>query len=173
MISGFILLVFPVVAVLSAIIYLPYYIYVRKKYGKKTVVFHLSKYALIGCVLSLVYLTLLWYYPYITFHPENYFLNVIPFVWVKESYTMGMQKMLEQLVLNIAMFIPYGLLLPLAIKKMRSFYKTAIVVFLSTFMIEFLQYFMGRSADIDDIIMNFIGGITGYFLFWLFRKKVK
>ena len=48
-----------------------------------------------------------------------------------------------------------------------------IIVFLTTFGIEFLQYFMGRSADIDDVITNFLGGFIGYILFLAFNKLLK
>jgi glycopeptide antibiotics resistance protein len=34
--------------------------------------------------------------------------------------------------------------------------------FSSIFSIELFQYFIGRSADIDDLIRNFIGGFMGY-----------
>jgi glycopeptide antibiotics resistance protein len=44
---------------------------------------------------------------------------------------------------------------------------------LTTFGIEFLQYFMGRSADIDDVITNFLGGLIGYILFLAFNKLLK
>ena len=48
-----------------------------------------------------------------------------------------------------------------------------LIVFLTTFGIEFLQYFMGRSADIDDVITNFLGGLIGYILFLAFNKLLK
>ena len=78
---------------------------------------------------------------------------------------MGVAKMIRQLLLNIAMFVPYGLLLPMVFKKLRSISMQIIAVFLTTFSIEALQYLMGRSADIDDIIMNCLGGLVGYLCF--------
>ena len=60
------------------------------------------------------------------------------------------------------MFVPYGFLLPLLFCKTRTFWKTFIIVFFSSFMIEFVQYFIGRSCDIDDLIMNTLGGCIGY-----------
>ena len=41
------------------------------------------------------------------------------------------------------------------------------VVIATTTLIETMQYFIGRSADIDDVIMNTIGGLLGYLLFWI------
>jgi glycopeptide antibiotics resistance protein len=36
--------------------------------------------------------------------------------------------------------------------------------------IETFQYFIGRSADVDDLIMNTIGGFIGYGIFALLNK---
>ncbi|MCI9079450.1 MAG: VanZ family protein [Lachnospiraceae bacterium] len=36
--------------------------------------------------------------------------------------------------------------------------------------IEFVQYFTGRSSDIDDIMLNTLGGVSGYLVFALFFK---
>ncbi len=171
MLLGFIVMALPPIAAISALVYIPYLLYVNRRYGKQTLLHHFVKYALIGYGLSLLYLTLLWY-PEITFHPEYYFLNLHPFVWLSECYAMGPEKMAEQLLLNIGMFIPYGLLLPMAVAKTRKLWKVSVIVLLSTLMIETLQYFTGRSADIDDVIMNFTGGVLGYFVFMLLNRLV-
>lgn len=63
------------------------------------------------------------------------------------------------------MFIPYGFLLPLAIEKLRKGWRTLLVVLGTTLMIEVLQLFAERSTDIDDMIMNFLGGLIGYACF--------
>lgn len=59
---------------------------------------------------------------------------------------------------------------------MRVLYKTALIVFLFTFCIEFFQYFIGRSSDVDDIITNLLGGIIGFGMFiicnHLFKNKL-
>lgn len=73
------------------------------------------------------------------------------------------------------MFLPLGFIFPVAFKKARTFYKTTICMLLFSFLIEFVQYFIGRSADIDDLILNTLGAMLGYFLFYklskLFRNK--
>ena len=45
-----------------------------------------------------------------------------------------------------------------------------LIIFLTTFGIEFFQYFIGRSADVDDVITNFLGGLIGYIVFYMFNK---
>ncbi|MGN0514368.1 MAG: VanZ family protein [Lachnospiraceae bacterium] len=173
MISGFIIMALPFISIISAIAYLPFALYITKRLGRQTFLYHLVRFAFIGYLLSLIYLTLLWYYPDITFQPEYYFLNLKPFIWVREVYDMGIKKMYEQLILNVGMFIPYGLLLPMAIKNARNFRTVSLIVLFSTIGIEVIQYFMGRSADIDDVIMNFLGGIIGYLLFIIINKLFK
>ena len=38
---------------------------------------------------------------------------------------------------------------------------------------ETLQYFLGRSADIDDVIMNTLGGVIGYGAFRLANRAFR
>ena len=78
--------------------------------------------------------------------------------------------MAAQLLLNIAMFLPLGFLLPIAAHKLRTPLSTAAVVLLTTVGIESFQYFIGRSADVDDVIMNFLGGILGYGCYMLLNR---
>lgn len=66
------------------------------------------------------------------------------------------------------MFLPLGFIFPVAFKKARTFYKTTICMLLFSFLIEFIQYFIGRSADIDDLILNTLGAMLGYFIFYIF-----
>ena len=40
-------------------------------------------------------------------------------------------------------------------------------------LIEFLQLFLGRSVDVDDVILNTLGGLLGYLLFCFIPKKLK
>lgn len=170
MILYYLIFVMPVVALVSALLYAPCYLHCRRSRGPQGAAFHLAKFALIGCLLSLLYLTILCFWPDISFTPEYHFLNLQPFAWLTEGYAMGLSKTLFQVSANIAMFIPLGFLLPVAAGPMRSLPKTALTVLAVTVSIETIQYFIGRSADIDDVIMNFLGGILGYGLFILCRR---
>ena len=71
---------------------------------------------------------------------------------------------------NIALFIPLGLLYPLCRKKRVSFPHILIVTVGTTALIELLQFafLSSRSADVDDLILNFIGGMIGYLIYkWI------
>ena len=83
---------------------------------------------------------------------------------------MGPRKMAEQLLMNVGMFVPNGLLLPLVFPCLRRFPKTALVVLATTVSVETFQFFIGRSADIDDVIMSLAGGLLGYAIFALLNR---
>lgn len=167
MIIGFIITKLPIIAIISFVFYLPLHLWNTHKYVKVSFLYSFVRYVFIVYILSLIYLTILWYYPNITFHPEHHFMNLRPFRWMYEGYEMGTRRMITQLVLNIGMFIPFGILLPLILHEHKQ---TLVIIFVSTFSIEMLQYFIGRSADIDDVIMNLFGGILGYITFWIIKR---
>lgn len=174
MLLSFIVLYLPAIALLSLLLYLPVFFICRKKHGKEPFLRHLARYLLIGFAISIVYLTILWYgIEYIFERPEYYLLNLTPFVWLKETYVMGWDSMIEQILLNIAMFVPLGFLLPAVFAGARKWYKTLLLVAGVSLFIETVQYFIGRSSDIDDLIMNTLGGILGYALFALLNLCFK
>lgn len=74
---------------------------------------------------------------------------------------------------NMFMFSPIGLFIPMLWRKLASFWKIAFIGLGVTFFIEGVQFFIGRSTDIDDIILNAIGVMFGYFVFWLMRKIIR
>ena len=88
-------------------------------------------------------------------------MNLIPFNW-REN---GLKQFLIEELANIILFIPLGFFLPAVFRSNRKAYKTVSITFSITFGIEFLQYFIGRLSDIDDIITNLLGGIIGYMIF--------
>lgn len=76
---------------------------------------------------------------------------------------------------NIILFLPLGLLYPLIRKKRVGFREIFLVSLGTTVLIESLQYLFlsSRRADIDDIILNLLGGIIGYGLYkWMNRGKM-
>lgn len=81
-------------------------------------------------------------------------INLIPFYYDKET-TFHLKEIIE----NILIFIPLGLLLKM---KDLSFQKIFLLGFLLSFTYEFLQYIFSIGvADITDIITNAIGAILG------------
>lgn len=100
----------------------------------------------------------------------DHHLNLIPFQFLATSWSMGVRKQITQEIANVLMFMPVGFIFPVAFKKMRGFWKTTACMMFFSFFIEFVQYFIGRSADIDDLMLNTLGGALGYLVFHIFSK---
>lgn len=102
-------------------------------------------------------------------------INLFPFSHLRLAARLGLSQrdMLWQLFLNLLMFVPAGLLLPLAFPRAQKAFFTFSTVFLTSAGIELLQLLPGRNADIDDVLMNTLGGIWGYFLYFLLEKRIK
>ncbi len=60
--------------------------------------------------------------------------------------------------------MPYGFYLAYFTKIRKVRYIFAFSVFISI-AVEIIQYRIGRVFDIDDIILNVIGGVLGYFVY--------
>jgi len=72
---------------------------------------------------------------------------------------------------NIIMFAPIGFCLPLLWRHRRWYHAAALGLVLSTG-IEFIQVFSGRVSDIDDVMLNTLGTIFGFLLFYIVSKVV-
>lgn len=84
-------------------------------------------------------------------------INLIPFIDILSNFIQYIQ--------NIILFIPLGFFLPMLWHKFESKSLTFITGLLLSFAIETIQLFSLRATDIDDLIMNTLGTIVGYFLF--------
>ena len=69
---------------------------------------------------------------------------------------------------NIAIFTPVGFFTALLWRK-PHWWKSLLAGFCSSVTIEFIQFFIGRSTDIDDVILNATGALAGFWMFWLLR----
>ncbi len=168
MVFYYVIIVFPIILLFSLALYLPCCLFFRQKHGKRPFLRHLAIFALLGTALSLLYATLL--AGGLQLPPSYRLINLVPFAWVKETYSMGPRRMAEQLILNVFMGVPMGLLLPVVFPRFRRWFKTVISVAALIVVVETIQYFIGRSADIDDIIMNTLGSGLGYGLYVLFCR---
>ncbi len=92
-----------------------------------------------------------------------------PFLAFWEAWnTFTLQVWLNPL-LNIAMFVPLGMFLPLAAKLLQRWYWMLTAGAGTSLIIEMAQYILGRGqADVDDLICNTLGAMLGYCLCMLF-----
>jgi len=147
--------------VIISILYLPILFKLKKKGISPTR--QVSYIGLVCSIFLIVFATML--FMLISFD-STHTLNIIPFNWNE----IGLYQFVVEKISNILLFIPFGFFVPAVYKSKRNIWKTMIIVFLTTFGIEFLQYFMGRSADIDDVITNILGTIIGYYIACWFTK---
>lgn len=96
--------------------------------------------------------------------------NFIPTIYkiIIGEYALG-SWVKTMIVGNLLMFIPMGILLSLCFKnfKKKNMFKYAILI---PFTIEVLQLVVGRSFDIDDLVMNFLGIVIGYYIVGSVKK---
>lgn len=106
-------------------------------------------------------------------------LNIVPFKSILAAFTGGGQEVSarDQLLLalinlagNVFLFVPLGFLLPLTAQKRSRFGVTVGVAAVLSAGIETVQYFIGRSADIDDLLLNVFGAVVGFGLYAILRK---
>jgi len=85
----------------------------------------------------------------------------------------GLMPFIRLFLGNIAWFIPFGFLLPMLIKR-NSFRFIALIGFLFSLAIETAQFISFRGvAELDDLFLNTIGIVIGYFAFKLFSAHLK
>ena len=73
------------------------------------------------------------------------------------------------LFLNILLFVPLGTVMPFIYSK-ASMCKAALAGLSLSLFIEFVQFFIGRECEIDDLICNVMGAVSGYLLYLLIKK---
>ena len=86
--------------------------------------------------------------------------NLMPFKEILR-YKLGTRLFFKNVIGNIVLFIPYGLFVSAYTKLDRALHALCLVFFAST-AIEVTQLLIGRVFDIDDIILNVLGGFIGY-----------
>lgn len=103
-------------------------------------------------------------------HRGNYFgKSIYPlFYSYKSAWYHFSKNEWQNLVYNIFLFLPYGMLLPLLILRMRRWWKVTLCVFGTSLLIEIVQLVCNRGVfECDDLLNNTVGGMIGYGLFVL------
>ena len=92
--------------------------------------------------------------------------NFIPFKEIMR-YNMGSRLFFKNVIGNMVMFLPYGFFVSYYLdnKKLSLTFTLAIITSVA---IETVQLIIGRIFDIDDIILNVIGGTLGFYIYHIF-----
>ena len=121
----------------------------------------------VGLVMTLVGMALVTMLP--GDNPEKA-TSFVPFLSIIETWEYATTRgIINSLLMNILLFVPFGFFVHLMTRKAIL---TIILVFLTSVCIEFLQYVLpiGRISNVDDVILNVVGGFTGMVLAMVFAK---
>ena len=126
-----------------------------------------KKFILYEELLSLIFVIyLLMFFQIVTYQDVvSYGNNFIPFKELTR-YPLGSSLFFKNVVGNILLLMPYGFFASyyLRLEKKRS---ACILVFVVSLSIEIVQLIIGRCFDVDDILLNMVGGMTGYLIYKL------
>jgi len=92
--------------------------------------------------------------PNVTYFRPGLNLNLVPF--------RGMLADLKNSVLNIALFVPLGVFLPVLWDRFRKWYPVVMYGFALSLAIELLQMLTYRATDVNDLITNTLGAAAGF-----------
>ena len=142
----------------------------RRKFNLKQELLLLLMYINLAVILRMVF------YPYeklnghiqpLLFDPETVFplrVNFVPFVHILEYDSL--HDTLLNIIGNVGLFVPSGIVLPVIYKKLNSFAKVTAAGAIMSLTVEVLQLpFSVRASDVDDLILNTLGCAIGYLIF--------
>lgn len=119
-------------------------------------------YCLFSCYLAAVYVLV--GMPNITYVSVELNLNLIPILGFIDDW--------KNSILNVLLFVPLGLMLPILWRKFRTQKDTVLFGFGMSLAIEILQIFTFRATDINDLITNTFGTFLGFSLARVLLKKI-
>jgi glycopeptide antibiotics resistance protein len=88
--------------------------------------------------------------------------NLVPWGSFLGHEIVGRER--EEVIGNLVLFMPLGALLPFIVPRLTAWWRVALIAFVISFALETTQYVanVGRSADVDDAILNALGAIVGW-----------
>ena len=106
-----------------------------------------------------------------TFVEREYHYNLIPFHeikrFVKYYEVLGIDAVILNIAGNVAAFMPFGFFLPVFSRRCKQFLNKVFYSCELRLLVEVIQLITKvGSFDVDDIILNTIGGAAG---FWVFK----
>ena len=137
------------------------YFLILKKKGRKQTPSHIIP-AFVFCYYLIGVLTMTGIGKMTAFSPR---LVLIPF--------LDMISGPVDTLLNVLLFIPLGLFLPVMYRKYNHISKIALTGFLFSLAIELVQMFGRGATDINDLITNTAGACLGYCFYKLLYKLVR
>ncbi|KAF6581096.1 VanZ family protein [Paenibacillus sp. EKM212P] len=136
----------------------------------------------VALMLLILYTGLLLYWMFLgfgrTLRPgPPYSYNIVPFDTIRQYWrAMGsfpFRVWGVNLLGNIGVFIPFGILVPIIWVSMRSIGSLLLTIVIALVILEVSQMLLGAGTmDVDDIILNVLGVLCGRVAYVFLRKKL-
>lgn len=138
----------------------------------------------VGKVIYFIYLLVL---IYLLFFSERYGrtqgtgeyrYNLVPFAEIKR-YIIYSERFTSELFLinivgNMLAFVPFGFLIPLINSDYRNVFKVSLLSMFFSTLVEVVQLLSKvGSFDVDDIILNTLGGFIGALIYYIINGVLR
>jgi len=121
--------------------------------------------------ISICYLTVIFGAVFLNRSNVYGIINIHLFSSYIEAYHMMSSTLFRNIILNILLFVPFGLLLPLNTKKNDKVLKVVSIGFITSLLIEIIQYNTKFGIfEIDDVFNNTYGVLIGYGLYRVYKN---
>lgn len=127
-------------------------------------------------ILFVLYFVVLFYFLFFseemgrTYVTQTYRYNLVPFKeigrFIHYRESLGWRTVFLNIVGNVAAFLPFGTFLPIFSTRCRRLLNTALYSFELSLLVELLQLvFKVGTFDVDDLMLNTLGGIIGFLIY--------
>lgn len=135
-------------------------------------------------IIFTIYIIMLFYFMFFserygrTIIHRDYNYNLKLFKEIKRFWNyrniLGVESVVLNLAGNVAGFIPFGIMIPFLSKKRRNFFLVTLLTLEFSLLIEVTQLFTkAGSFDVDDLLLNTLGGSIGYMVFVIVNTCLK
>ena len=97
-------------------------------------------------------------------------VNIIPFKEIFR-YEPGTYLFYKNILGNVLLFLPFGFFVGYFI-KVKKVSVMLLLTFIVSLSIETIQLSIGRVFDVDDVILNVLGGLIGFILYKVLNKAI-
>ncbi len=130
----------------------------------------------ISVILFIIYLILLTYFLFFAesygrvLSEREYSYNLQPLKEIKRFWIyreqLGFFAVFTNIIGNVLCFVPFGAIFPVLNRKTRHFVVIVLLSFQFSLIVECIQLISKvGSFDVDDLLLNTIGGMIGYLVF--------
>ncbi len=96
-------------------------------------------------------------------------INLVPFKEIYRSFGVKGTFFIINFIGNLAVFAPIAFFIALLYNE-SGFFKCVLITAACSVFVEICQIPQDRASDIDDVILNTLGGVLGYLIYMIIKK---